>query len=96
MAAFPVSDARAVASDQLVLRAAVYAYLGRYRTQNRVHTDSDLHVFLRWCAKHDLDPLAAVRVDIERYLRWPQDIRATSPPRSPAGCQWWSASTGSA
>ena len=38
-------------------------------------TESDLRVFLRWCTEQDLDPLAAVRVDIERYLRWLQDVR---------------------
>lgn len=50
-----------------MLRAAVSAYLGRYRGQTRLHTESDLRVFLRWCADHDLDPLAAVRVNVERY-----------------------------
>jgi site-specific recombinase XerD len=57
----------------------VSAFLGRYRGQTRVHTESDLRVFLRWCADHDLDPLAAVRVDIERYLRWLQDVRRYQP-----------------
>ena len=51
------------------------AYLGRYRGETRVHTESDLRVFLRWCTDHDLDPLAAVRVDIDRYVRWLQDVR---------------------
>src|SRR5204863_2482373 len=27
----------------------------------------------------DLDPLSAVRVDIERYLRWLQDVRCYQP-----------------
>ncbi len=55
------------------------AYLGRYRGETRVHTESDLRIFLRWCADQDLDPLAAVRVDIERYLRWRQDVRRYQP-----------------
>src|SRR5215510_3683606 len=77
MAAFP---APGVASDdRLVLRAAVSAYLGRYRGETRLHTESDLRVFLRWCTDHGLDPLAAVRVDIERYLRWLQDVRRYQP-----------------
>src|SRR4051812_18836302 len=59
---------------ELVLRAATAAYLGRYRGQTRLHSESDLRVFLHWCTDHDLDPLAAVRVDIERYLRWLQDV----------------------
>lgn len=48
------------------------AYLGRYRGQTRLHSESDLRVFLRWCTDHELDPLVAVRVDIERYVRWLQ------------------------
>jgi integrase/recombinase XerD len=66
-------------ADQLVLRAATSAYLGRYRGDTRLHTGSDLRVFLRWCVDRDLDPLAAARVDIERYLRWPQDVRRYQP-----------------
>ncbi|WP_344088842.1 tyrosine-type recombinase/integrase [Luedemannella helvata] len=49
------------------------AYLGRYRGQTRLHAESDLRVFLRWCARHDLDALTAMRADIERYVRWLQD-----------------------
>src|SRR5919199_2549738 len=79
MAAFPASDIRVVRADHLVLRAAVSAYLGRYRGETRLHTESDLGVFLRWCADQDVDPLAAVRVDIERYLRWLQDVRRYQP-----------------
>src|SRR5256885_8729506 len=76
---FPVSSVGAASSSELVLRAAVAAYLGRYRGQTRMHSDSDLRVFLHWCTDHDLDPLAAVRVDIERYVRWLQDVRRYQP-----------------
>jgi integrase/recombinase XerD len=79
MAAFPVPDTGVAASGQLVLRAAVSAYLGRYRGETRLHTESDLRIFLCWCADHRLDPLAAVRVDIERYVRWLQDVRHYQP-----------------
>jgi site-specific recombinase XerD len=79
MAAFPIHDTGLAPDDQLVLRASVSAYLGRYRGETRLHTESDLRVFLHWCADHDLDPLAAVRVDIERYLRWLQDVRRYQP-----------------
>jgi len=72
-------DRVAPPGQQLVLRAAVAAYLGRYRGQTRLHTESDLRVFLRWCAEHDLDPLAAVRVDIERYVRWLQHVGCYQP-----------------
>jgi integrase/recombinase XerD len=79
MAAFPAPRVGVTPAHPLVLRAAVSAYLGRYRGETRLHTDSDLRVFLRWCAGQELDPLAAVRVDIERYLRWLQDVRRYQP-----------------
>ncbi|RBJ04885.1 integrase [Micromonospora provocatoris] len=75
----PASASIVVPGDQLVVRAAVSAFLGRYRGQTRVHTESDLRVFPRWRADHGLDPLAAARVDIERYLRWLQDVRRYQP-----------------
>src|SRR4029453_17734955 len=56
MAAFP-ARATGVPSDHLLLSAAVSAYLGRYRGQTRLHTESDLWIFLRWCADLDLHPL---------------------------------------
>jgi site-specific recombinase XerD len=79
MAALPVPASRVVPADQLILRAAVPAFLGRYRGQTRVHTESDLRIFPRWCTDQDLDPLAAARVDIERYVRWLQDVRRYQP-----------------
>jgi hypothetical protein len=75
MTAISVPGAGVAAAGQLVQRAAVSAYLGRHRGQTRPHTESDLRVFLHWCTDHDLDPPAAVRADIERYLRWLQDMR---------------------
>ncbi|WP_326557249.1 tyrosine-type recombinase/integrase [Micromonospora sp. NBC_01796] len=36
-------------------------------------------MFLTWCADQDLDPLSAARVDIERYVRWLQDVRRLQP-----------------
>ncbi|MFC3382547.1 site-specific integrase [Couchioplanes azureus] len=68
-----------VSSDQLVVRAVVSALLGRYRGQPRVHTDSDLGVFLRWCNDQDLNLLTACRVDVERYVRWLQEVRRYQP-----------------
>jgi len=59
-----VSQPGPLATPQLtVLRTAVAAYLARYQGMSRSHTDSDLRVFLRWCAERDLDPLAARRID---------------------------------
>jgi integrase/recombinase XerD len=79
MAAFPAPASGVVPTDQLVLRAAVSAFLGRYRGQTRLHTESDLRIFLRWCTDHDLDPLAAARADVERHVRWLQDVRRYQP-----------------
>jgi integrase/recombinase XerD len=44
-----------------------------------VHTGSDLKVFLTWCAGQDLDPLNLGRVEIERYVRWLQEVRCYQP-----------------
>jgi integrase/recombinase XerD len=66
-------------SDSRLVAAAVAAYLGRYRGQSRMHTESDLKVFLRWSAMQALDPLQAARTDIERYIRWLQDVRLYQP-----------------
>jgi integrase/recombinase XerD len=79
MTTFSVSDQAIVVSDERVLRAAVAAYLGRYRGQSRVHTGSDLKVFLTWCAGLDLDPLNLGRAEIERYVRWLQEARHYQP-----------------
>ncbi|MEU6073840.1 hypothetical protein [Micromonospora sp. NPDC047074] len=79
MAVSPASAFKVVPADQLVVRAPVSAFLGRYRGQTRVHTEFDLRVFLHWCTDHRLDPLAAARVDIERYVRWLQDVRRYQP-----------------
>jgi integrase/recombinase XerD len=79
MSAFNASDEAAVTSDERVLRAAVAAYLGRYRGQSRLHTGSDLKIYLTWCTDKDLDPLRMGRVDIERYVRWLQEIRYYQP-----------------
>src|SRR6266540_4836463 len=49
MATFSSVDAGFVPSDRLVLRGGVWAYLGGYRGEIRVHTWSDLQVFPRWC-----------------------------------------------
>ncbi|MGI5183439.1 hypothetical protein ACQEVZ_44995 [Dactylosporangium sp. CA-152071] len=46
MAAFPVPSTRLESPGELVLRAAVAAYLGRYRGQTRQHSESDLRVFV--------------------------------------------------
>jgi hypothetical protein len=45
MAAFPALDTGVAPADELVLRAAASAYLGRYRGETRLHIESDLRVF---------------------------------------------------
>src|SRR3954453_10343822 len=74
-----VSGQPAVVVDKRLLCAAVAAYLGRYRGESRVHTGSDLKVFLTWCAGQDLDPLSLGRVEVERYVRWLQEVRRYQP-----------------
>src|SRR3954471_11908370 len=79
MTAFPASEQTVITSDDRVLHAAVAAYLGRYRGQSRLHTGSDLKIYLTWCTDQDLDPFLVGRVDIERYVRWLQEIRYYQP-----------------
>jgi integrase/recombinase XerD len=62
-----------------VLRLAAAAYLGRFKDLSRQRSASDLTVFFTWCAGHGLDPLAAGRTDLERYVRWMQETRRFKP-----------------
>jgi site-specific recombinase XerD len=62
-----------------LLRVAIAAHLARYKGLSRVHTGSDLQVFLRWCTEHELEPLRARRSDIELFLRWLEEIRRFKP-----------------
>jgi len=58
---------------------AVAGFLGRYKGQSRVHTGSDLWVFLRWCAERGLDPLDPAQVgraQVEAFARWMQETRS--------------------
>lgn len=61
------------------LRIAVAAYLARFKGQSRVHTESDLRLFLTWCGHQGLDPLVAQRPHIELFLRWMQEIGRYKP-----------------
>jgi integrase/recombinase XerD len=65
--------------DDLVLRLAATAYLGRYTGISRLHTESDLRLFFAWCTDQNLAPLTARRAQIERYVRWMQEIRRFKP-----------------
>ncbi len=55
------------------LRRAVAAYLAPFKSQSRVHTESDLRAYLTWCRSHSLDPLTAERPHLELYIRWMQE-----------------------
>jgi hypothetical protein len=59
------------------LKLAVGAYLGRFKGSCREHSGSDLRVFLTWCRELGVHPLAAHRADLELYVRWMQETRAT-------------------
>ncbi|MER7894453.1 hypothetical protein ABTX15_32110 [Micromonospora sp. NPDC094482] len=63
----------------MVLRAAVAAYLGRYRGDTQLHTESGLRVFLTCCTGQELQPLSTRRAETERYVRWLQDVRRFQP-----------------
>lgn len=62
-----------------LLSVAVAAYLGRYKGVSRMHTESDLRVYLGWCAERRLEPLTAKRVHVELYVRWLQEVRRFRP-----------------
>jgi hypothetical protein len=79
-----------------VLRLATVAYLARYRGVSRMHTESDLRIYLSWCTERHLEPLMARRAQVELYVRWLQEVGGSSPPRCPDDCQWSPASTGPA
>jgi hypothetical protein len=61
------------------LRRAVAAYLSRFKGRSRIHSESDLRAFLSWGEDHDFPPLQASRPHLELYLRWMQEVLASSP-----------------
>jgi site-specific recombinase XerD len=61
------------------LRLAAAAYLARFTGPSRTHTESDLRIYLAWCAERRLDPLAAARAQVELYVRWMQEVRRFKP-----------------
>src|SRR6266536_610804 len=73
----PAALGLGLSTDPLRLSAA--AYLARYKGTSRAHTESDLRIFLAWCAERDLPPLSAGRVHVELYVRWMQEVRRFKP-----------------
>jgi integrase/recombinase XerD len=65
--------------DNVVLRLAASAYLGRYTGTSRTHYESDLRLFFTWCAERELAPLTLGRAQVELYVRWMQEIRRFKP-----------------
>ena len=61
------------------LRLAVAAYQARFTGLSRTHAESDLRVYLVWCAERRVDPLAAGRPQVELYIRWMQEVRRFKP-----------------
>jgi hypothetical protein len=61
------------------LRLATAAYLARYKGDSRMHTESDLRIYLAWCAERGLEPLAVRRAHVEVYMRWLQEVRRFRP-----------------
>src|SRR5688500_4201123 len=71
------SQADAPATQSLEL--AITGFLANFKGQTRVHAESDLSCFLRWCQRVETLPLDAKRVDLELYLRWMQNDRRFKP-----------------
>lgn len=65
--------------NDLALWLATAAYLGRFVGTSRMHTESDLRLFFAWCTDQHLASLAAQRAQIERYVRWMQEVRRFKP-----------------
>jgi hypothetical protein len=58
---------------------ATVAYLARCKGTSRMHTESDLRIFLGWCTEWNLKPLSVQRAQVELYFRWLQEIRRFRP-----------------
>jgi site-specific recombinase XerD len=56
------------------LQLAAAAYLARFTGPSRMHTESDLRIFLSWCAERSVDPLAAKRAQLELYVLKPSTV----------------------
>ncbi|MCP9621937.1 tyrosine-type recombinase/integrase [Nocardia otitidiscaviarum] len=67
------------AGDDLVLRLAALAYLARFSAVSRIHTKSDLRLYFSWCTDQQLTPLTVARTEVERYMRWMQEVRRFKP-----------------
>jgi integrase/recombinase XerD len=76
---FSAATTQAGATSGDVLRLAIIAHLARYKGDSRMHTGSDLRIFLAWCAERHLEPLTVQRLQVEMYVRWLQEVRRFRP-----------------
>ncbi|MFB4302454.1 hypothetical protein [Actinomadura sp. NTSP31] len=53
--------------------------MARYKGVSRMHTESDLRIYLSCCAERHLEPLTAKRAQMEMYVRWLQEVRRFRP-----------------
>jgi hypothetical protein len=74
--------------DDPLLRIATAAHLARYQGASRVHTESDLLIFFRWCQDRQIRPLTARRLDIELSSDGCRKCADSSHPRCRAGSLW--------
>lgn len=61
------------------LAGATGTFLAQNKGQTRLHAESDLACFVRWCQDNHVDVLSARRVDLELYLRWMPVTRRFKP-----------------
>jgi len=61
------------------LRLAAAAYLARFTGLSGTHVESDLRIYVGWCAERGVDPLTAGRAQVELYVRWMQEVRRYKP-----------------
>lgn len=74
-----IAHTTSASTDAALVRLAVSAYLGRHTGASHQHSHSNLRIYLTWCDSHDLDPLTARRVEVERYLRWLHEVHRFKP-----------------
>ncbi|WP_157557020.1 hypothetical protein [Nocardia acidivorans] len=67
------------AGDDLVLRLAALAYLARFSAVSRIHAKSALRLYFSWCTDQQPAPLAVARTEVERYMRWMQEVPRFKP-----------------
>jgi integrase len=53
--------------------------LARFTGLSRTLAESDLRIYVAWCADRGVDPLAAGRAQVELYVRWMQEVRRFKP-----------------